>query len=398
MNFMSKNLLFICILGVGTSKAQVVNLPLELRDVCSYYGEELPNAVHTFSSDNEAETVIRTIMSATGLPKNFKIRAAGIPNAAAVIKGSDRYILYNQNFIHSLKAATRSDWSPYSVMAHEIAHHLAGHTLNNSGSRPSLELEADKYSGFILAKLGASLEDAQATIASIGDLKPSVTHPAKHDRLAAIANGWFESCAKSNGGCGGQNEIINTTASDQSIGSLEVRITNQEILDQNLHPLIKIMNIKPKYYPGIPLSPGEYHVRVDLNNYSSFDSWIKVDSERKIVNVYLKEGGKVISKSSKGGLLYGAVGYSRQGFLRGYLGYSKQDAKNRAISACKSRNKKYCVVVSNFTECVAIAIPQAMAHGKGATKKIAINEVKNMCRRSFGGYRCDIKVSMCTER
>lgn len=396
MKYLRNVFVLFCIFCAANSNAQFENEPIELHDVCSYYGEVLPSAVHTFSSDNEAENVIREIMSATGLPKNFKVRAAGVPNAAAVIKGSDRYILYNQNFIHTLRAATGSDWSPYSVMAHEIAHHLAGHTLNNFGSRPSLELEADKYSGFILAKLGANLEESQATIAAIGDPVSSLTHPAKHDRLAAIANGWFEACTNGNNGCSDKISAVNSASNDQSLGSLEVKITNQEVFDQNLHPQVRIMNIEPKYYSGIPLEEGEYHVKVDLHGYSSFDSWVKVEKEHKVVDVYLKKGRDVISESPKKGLHYGAVGYSRQGFLGGYLGYSRQDAKNRAISACKSRNKKFCVVVSNFTECVAIAMPQSMVHGKGPTEKIAINEVKSQCGNTR--LRCDIKVAMCTER
>ncbi len=135
-------------------------------------------------------------MSASGLPQNFEVRAAGVPNAAAVIRGTKRYILYNQYFVEQLKSATKNNWAPVSVMAHEIGHHLSGHTLDNLGSRPNLELEADYFSGFILQRIGGSLDDARAAMTRIGTVTGSSTHPPKHDRLAAITSGWNAACGE----------------------------------------------------------------------------------------------------------------------------------------------------------------------------------------------------------
>lgn len=188
---------------------------LTLGHTCSYFGEEIPHSVYTFASDAEAESIVDSIMEKAGLPKNFQIVAAGVPNAAAVIRGTKRYILYNQTFISDLRTKVPNKWAAHSIMAHEIGHHLAGHTLDDLGSRPALELEADKYSGFMLNKLGASLKDAQVVIDLLGSTKGSATHPAKHNRLAAIANGWIESC---------DGEACDRTAerpSVSSIGTLE---------------------------------------------------------------------------------------------------------------------------------------------------------------------------------
>ncbi len=82
-------------------------------------------------------------------------------------------------------------WASLSILAHEVGHHLNGHSLIPGGSRPSLELQADKFSGFILAKIGASLEEAQSAINAIVSENGSTTHPGKSARLAAIANGWY---------------------------------------------------------------------------------------------------------------------------------------------------------------------------------------------------------------
>lgn len=163
---------------------------IPIEHACSYFGERIPETVVGFASDAEAEEVIRKILAAAGLARNFRIQAAGVPNAAAVIKNGERLILYNQYFMKQVFDATHSTWAAISIMAHEIGHHLNGHTLALPAARHTAELEADYWSGFILRKMGASMEDARAAMGSIGSDVASSTHPAKHDRLAAITSGW----------------------------------------------------------------------------------------------------------------------------------------------------------------------------------------------------------------
>ena len=209
---MNKEVLFIMVLALWCPLALAqVHDQFEVGDACSYFGESVPNRVATFSSDNEAEKVIRDIVNASGLAQNFKIMAAGVPNAAAVVRGAERFILYNQYFIQNMKELADNSWAPISIMAHEVGHHLNGHTLDNRGSRPKIELEADYYSGFILQRMGADLNDARAAMFKIGNDSGSATHPAKHDRLAAITNGWMKAC-DSDSGCKGQSSGKNDRA------------------------------------------------------------------------------------------------------------------------------------------------------------------------------------------
>ena len=85
-------------------------------------------------------------------------------------------------------------------MAHEIGHHLSGHTIVPGGSQPPIELESDKFSGFVLFKMGAPLKDAQNAIATLIPEKDGETHPGRRKRLAAIAAGWTEACELQGGG------------------------------------------------------------------------------------------------------------------------------------------------------------------------------------------------------
>jgi hypothetical protein len=62
--------------------------------------------------------------------------------------------------------------------------------LNNSGSTPPTELEADFFSGYVMAKMGATLNEAKAAMSKIASNEASASHPGKSDRLNAIARGW----------------------------------------------------------------------------------------------------------------------------------------------------------------------------------------------------------------
>jgi Zn-dependent peptidase ImmA (M78 family) len=181
---------FVLFLITNSFSQEAEKIEITNSYICSYYGEETYVPIYTFASTSEAENIIERILDVIGLKPNFKIRAANVPNAAAVIYGSTRYILYSPKFISAINNAAGTDWASISILAHEIGHHLNGHTLTETGSRPALELEADEFSGFVLRKMGAKLSDAQRAMSIAASEQTSHTHPARRDRLIAIADGW----------------------------------------------------------------------------------------------------------------------------------------------------------------------------------------------------------------
>jgi hypothetical protein len=146
---------------------------------------------YTTTVNNAApRDIIGEIIEVVGLKPRFEVRTANIENAAAVIYNGKRYILYNERFLAAINNAVHTDWAGVSILAHEIGHHLNGHTLSRSGSNHADELEADEFSGFVLRKMGASMEDAQAAMKVLSDERSSATHPGRSYRLAAISKGW----------------------------------------------------------------------------------------------------------------------------------------------------------------------------------------------------------------
>ncbi|WP_375434328.1 membrane-binding protein [uncultured Hymenobacter sp.] len=143
------------------------------------------------STTNTKRDVLREITDVVGLKPRFELQAtSAVQNAAAVVYSGKRFLLYNPDFVAAVNRAGRSDWAGISILAHEMGHHLNGHTLKTGGSNPTDELEADEFSGFVLRKMGASLAEAQAGMAVVSDEEASPTHPGRSTRLKAINEGW----------------------------------------------------------------------------------------------------------------------------------------------------------------------------------------------------------------
>ncbi|MBK5214286.1 MAG: hypothetical protein JJE55_11575 [Flavobacteriaceae bacterium] len=157
---------------------------------------DLQGATASINDTSEATVVVDNILDKVGLFRNFLIEECdNINNALAVtmpLEGGDidRYILYDEAFFTKVSASTGTDWGLTSILAHEVGHHLNGHTLKGGGSNHKVELQADEFSGFVLARMGCSLSDAQSAVSNLLPDEASATHPAKQDRLNAIEVGW----------------------------------------------------------------------------------------------------------------------------------------------------------------------------------------------------------------
>lgn len=156
-------------------------------------GDTITVAAKDLVTVTQAKAVIQEIMDAIGVETDFEVRPAKIANAAAAMAKGKRYILYNPVFITLLYRATGSNrWAPISILAHEIGHHLIGHTQLSTGSHPQTELEADEFSGFVLRRMGASLDDATLAMRVASSRRATATHPGRYDRVESIVIGWLK--------------------------------------------------------------------------------------------------------------------------------------------------------------------------------------------------------------
>lgn len=137
-----------------------------------------------------ARAQVERIVRVSGLEMNFVLVATDSTPASAQVINGQRIILFDPHFMARVANVAHTDWGAVSILAHEVGHHLAGHTIRPSTSQWKDELEADEFSGFVLARLGANLADATSAAAGILAEASTPSHPARKDRLAAITYGW----------------------------------------------------------------------------------------------------------------------------------------------------------------------------------------------------------------
>ena len=171
---------------------------------------EYKRAVSAFTSDKEANQALDKILSVIGASKNFTlITCDNIFNALAVTYKGERYILYDGDFMKKISELT-NDWSSTFILAHEVGHHINGHTRdfllasvlddNSLAKERQEELEADEFASFVLAKLGASYDEIKEGIELLTDNNDDTysTHPSQDKRLAAIRTGYNRAIANNN--------------------------------------------------------------------------------------------------------------------------------------------------------------------------------------------------------
>jgi hypothetical protein len=199
---------------------------------CSYDGSPVRVAKVGNDLPSDCRDMVAQIMKFTGLPQNFQVVEAPVPNAAAVIlldeqKVPQRVIAFNKDFMNIVRSATGGNaWAPISIMAHEIGHHLSGHTITPGGSQPPTELEADKFSGFVLYKMGASLQDAQTAMSKLVAEGPDgSTHPGRSKRLSAIRDGWQQACEQQGDNCSNSARVAQAAPVSPAPTSPQARST-----------------------------------------------------------------------------------------------------------------------------------------------------------------------------
>jgi hypothetical protein len=183
-----------CIVAAPAGAQFIIDHESSGKRLRGLHGPASPAIKRSFESDREAATTFREILSATGIPgvaDRIQVRAsAETANAEAQIgEDGQRYIFYNSTFMRELGARTSKYWSLVFVIAHEVGHHIAGH-LDFAGQNHRVELEADRYAGFILGRMGATHEEAIAAVDGIGSPAASATHPPRDQRVQIVSLGW----------------------------------------------------------------------------------------------------------------------------------------------------------------------------------------------------------------
>lgn len=166
-----------------------------------------------------------------------------------ICPGDKNYIVYNADWVVSLLQETNNQWVLYAIMAHEIGHYVLGHQHTAVTSGPEIELEADEYAGGVLARMKASLADAQAAFRSNKTNSESHTHPPIHQRLKAVEAGW----RRVSGRNVASSRITNREAKTINIG----QTGHIQGLNGRLNPILDSLNRTYLYADNIAIEGGK---------------------------------------------------------------------------------------------------------------------------------------------
>lgn len=104
---------------------------------------------------------------------------------ATTVDGA-QFIGVDPKCLGPLRTGTSYDWFVVGVLGHEIGHLLNRH---DRSSNPPEEIRADEFAGWIMARLGATLDEARV-FARRMDETGGHTHPPRYARVTAVELGW----------------------------------------------------------------------------------------------------------------------------------------------------------------------------------------------------------------
>ncbi len=167
-------------------------LDLSPGHACAGQPFALPPEVYIFDPSQAASSILKNLVNSIGASaSNLKLQASNVPNALAYLDpvSSARLILYNEDFVQKLEGTSGSAWAAKALLAHELGHHLNGHLqIAKPDRRRVEELESDKFAGFLLFKLGASIEAVTEVFQSLSE---GEGYPPRTARIAAATSGWW---------------------------------------------------------------------------------------------------------------------------------------------------------------------------------------------------------------
>ncbi len=155
---------------------------------CSYSGGGCANGLST--PTKYASDLVYRICSTLNM-QYIDTYAGNVGNACASNFRGFPIITYNSQFMNYL--ASKNQWAPISVLAHEVGHHINNDiswygSFKHSWTR---ELMADYISGYVMYKMGASLKNAKSAFYIMFSWIGSASHPDTPRRMDALTRGYM---------------------------------------------------------------------------------------------------------------------------------------------------------------------------------------------------------------
>lgn len=182
----------------------------------------------------QIEDLIDRIVTIGKIKQKYTVcKIPNIKNAGAVIHWdtAKKIIIYDPVFLDRwARLSGDYHWGMITILAHEIGHHVKNHTARKKHKLSMQEirdneLDADQFAGYVLANLGASLDNSVALMSKMDKYinDTNHTHPSGEKRLNAIKAGWQDAC-----------KLIGTACND-----LSMKFTNDPVQQSPRHTASK---------------------------------------------------------------------------------------------------------------------------------------------------------------
>jgi len=369
---------------------------------------EYQKVVSGFTSEKEANKALDKILNVIGASKNFTlIPCDNINNALAITFKGDRYILFDSEFMNQITQLT-NDWSSIFILAHEVGHHINGHTREalmisvlddiTLEKKRKEELEADEFASFILAKLGASLDDIKAGIELITTNEDDTysTHPSQNKRLAAIKIGYDRAKVTT--------DITNNnySKSDLKKHNKKIKVNSWEYTDKTLDGVI---NDWVKYRGNGPWNSSDPFEKKEWDyKYAipDIERTIKVNSigteNTASISIKLEKftrenrySGRLNISKQKGIDIYTRIDIEFGDQFPLYIGwseYSSDEEFNKELQDGRKEGK-----YKKSEEQGIIHIPELKAKNKAIQLRYIIDDYSGTFLMSIQGYSLDFTLS-----
>ena len=137
-----------------------------------------------------AQNAVQAIVDLIGMRSVFNLYEADFSHggiAFAAVRDRSRYVVYDAKWFPIDKVGLA--WYMVSIFGHEIGHHIYSHTKRVGENHHRNELDADRFGGWVVARLGGTEKDAIAFTPRLRE-EETRTHPARDDRVEAYLEGW----------------------------------------------------------------------------------------------------------------------------------------------------------------------------------------------------------------
>jgi hypothetical protein len=220
----------------------------KFREYCVQYGivysefghkdvEDIVNRTWPKTDEAKRAGLVKPAYFSTDWGKNaIAISTREIPEDRNVYNEVIRkpVIIIDEVWIQSLAAKAGTSWVMTTLVAHELGHIYYRHVYSlGKKTKWQREYEADEFAGMALAKLGASLADAQAlyyvmNIPKTQQYEDPDSHPTLSYRLEAVRKGWLAEAVNTNTGTYRSKDVRLRNRGLCDLIPIEVRINGKQ--------------------------------------------------------------------------------------------------------------------------------------------------------------------------